>query len=598
MDEILKHLKKSGFTRDQIDEIKEGIEEGLDVTCYTRNEFLAIQMRQIRLGLEQGMNLSTYKHLDAGVLKQMRLAVLGKINIVPYIVGGDDAEQLEAIREAMEKEIDLSSCTGIDLKGFRGISLHEIFTGLEHGLNVSVYAKTEYNWQQMREIRLGMEYMIDIEQYTNPYLSWRQMRKIRLGLEEGLDVSYYRSPMYTAQEMEKRRIRLEENPSMMFTTESEITEAQEETWEEAFISQHYSISISPDEMEAYIEVHGATSEFDRTDIVRLLHKKGICYGIRYEVIDSVVSGNSFRKPLLIAEGRKARDGQDGWYEYFFRTQIARTPKQLADGNVDYRSVEWFETVEKGQKLAYYHNAQKGENGTTITGKVLPAKRGREQSILTGKGFKRLADGKTYISEMQGIVTLQDFVLNVSRLLVMKEVNLATGDVEFAGSVLVEGNVNSGATIKATEDVMVKGFVEAAKIICGGNVFLQQGMNASGNGSINALKDVIGYFFESADVYAGGNIQGDYFLNSNLHAEGKVNVTGKKGMLVGGMVWAERGMKVNSLGNQSGLPTYVKLGNIERILQKEKDLNETFSSVKQELVALQSAHAEFQRKGQL
>ena len=34
-----------------------------------------------------------------------------------------DAEQLEAIREAMEKEIDLSSCTGIDLKGFRGISL-------------------------------------------------------------------------------------------------------------------------------------------------------------------------------------------------------------------------------------------------------------------------------------------------------------------------------------------------------------------------------------------------------------------------------------------------------------------------------------------
>ena len=123
MDEILKHLKKSGFTRDQIDEIKEGIEEGLDVTCYTRNEFLAIQMRQIRLGLEQGMNLSTYKHLDAGVLKQMRLAVLGKINIVPYIVEGYDAEQLEAIREAMEKEIDLSSCTGIDLKGFRGISL-------------------------------------------------------------------------------------------------------------------------------------------------------------------------------------------------------------------------------------------------------------------------------------------------------------------------------------------------------------------------------------------------------------------------------------------------------------------------------------------
>lgn len=45
-------------------------------------------MRQIRLGLEQGSNLSAYKHLDAGVLKQMRLAVLGKINIVPILQRG------------------------------------------------------------------------------------------------------------------------------------------------------------------------------------------------------------------------------------------------------------------------------------------------------------------------------------------------------------------------------------------------------------------------------------------------------------------------------------------------------------------------------
>ena len=37
MDEILKHLKKSGFTRDQIDEIEEGIEEGKNLTIEYKN---------------------------------------------------------------------------------------------------------------------------------------------------------------------------------------------------------------------------------------------------------------------------------------------------------------------------------------------------------------------------------------------------------------------------------------------------------------------------------------------------------------------------------------------------------------------------------
>ena len=35
--------------------------------------------------------------------------------------------------------------------------------------------------------------------------------------------------------------------------------------------------------------------------------------------------------------------------------------------MDYRDVEWFEPVAKGQKLAFYHSAKQGENGTTIKG---------------------------------------------------------------------------------------------------------------------------------------------------------------------------------------------------------------------------------------
>ena len=576
MDTILKQYEKEGFTRNQLEEIRKGIEAGIDVSLYAQRGFLAIQMQQIRLGLmngikaeeyarvdydwfqmeeirkgleagvnisafaspdisfdrmqqirlglEAGIDLSAYKFLSAGVLKQMRIAVQNRVNIVPYIVTGYDAEQLEVIREALEEGIDVAPWVQ---KEYRGIALREILIGLENGLDVSAYAKTEYNWQQMRQIRLGIEHMVDIEQYKNPFYSYRQMKEIRKGLEAGIEVSYYKSLMYTPLEMRKCRTALEENPAAFFKVNAERPEVIEKEWEGDTTPRNYIITISPDEMEAFIEVRKCLTEQDRVGIVKALYEQGICYGIRYDVIDSIIIGNSPRKPLLIARGNRQVDGKDGWYEFFFRTGLMGIPKQLEDGSLDYREVEWFETVEKGQKLAVYHNSEKGTDGITITGRVLPARHGREQSLLVGKGFKRLSDGKTYISELQGIVTLEENKLNVAELLVMKEVNLTTGDVEYNGNILIEGNVSSGTRIRSTKDVIVQGFVEASQITCGGSVFLRKGMNGTGGGSIRAQKDVIGYFFEGVDVYAGGNIQGDYFFRTSLYAKGEIKAVGRR-----------------------------------------------------------------------
>lgn len=630
-------LEKQGFTRDQIQEIEEGLKDGLDVNLYAKKEFLSIQMRQIRLGLldglpaqryarpeydwfqmeeirkgmvdgvnievyaspkisfdrmhqirkglKVGIDLSPYKQLDAGVLKQLRLAVLNRVNIVPYINAGYDMEQLEAIRGALEKKLDLKPYLR---KEFRGVSIQEICEGLDHGIDVSLYAKPEYCWQQMREIRLGLEHMVDVETYHNHFYSWRQMKEIRLGLEEGLDVSYYRSLMFTAREMHEKRLALK-NHTFSFRSEKEIAPVADE------ISKNFRIRVSPDEMEAVLEVFGDATKITRTEILKELRRREICYGVCYEEIDHIIEEGRINKPVLIARGLPEKNGEDGWYEFFFRTEVARTPKLLEHGNVDYRTVEWFETVEKGQKLACYHSATSGEKGITITGRAIPARKGKEQSILTGKGFRRLPDGRTYISETRGIVTLHEQNLDVSSLLVMDEVNLTTGNVDFQGCVLINGNVSSGASIRATEDVIVKGFVESAQITCGGNAVLRQGMNASGNGFIHAGKDVMGCFFEAVDIDAGGSIRGDYFMNCKMHAAEKLFVTGKKGTLVGGYVFAEEGLRTSNLGNQAGLSTYVKLGIGERLEKKEEELGNAIRKVNQELYVLGNAHREFQCK---
>lgn len=64
-------------------------------------------------------------------------------------------------------------------------TLIEIRKGLENDIDVSIYAKPEFNWRQMREIRKGLEAGIDVSSYADPKFAWARMSNIRKQLTHG-----------------------------------------------------------------------------------------------------------------------------------------------------------------------------------------------------------------------------------------------------------------------------------------------------------------------------------------------------------------------------------------------------------------------------
>ena len=54
--------------------------------------------------------------------------------------------------------------------------------GLQANLNVSAYAKPEFDWLQMSNVLQGLEENLDVSVYAKPELSWRKMEKIRYKL--------------------------------------------------------------------------------------------------------------------------------------------------------------------------------------------------------------------------------------------------------------------------------------------------------------------------------------------------------------------------------------------------------------------------------
>lgn len=627
-----KYLEE-GFTQDQIDEIAEGEAAGLDISIYAKKEFYAIQMRQIRMGLQDGLpvkiyarkeydwfqmeelrkgllagvdtnkyaspdisykkmrqlrkglaegtDLSGYLQFDAGVLRQLRKARQSHINITEFIKQGYDTEQLDEIRQGLEKGLDIKPYITVE---FRGVSIGEICEGLEKGVDVSIYAKAELSWQQMREIRLGLENRVDISLYESSFYSWQQMREIRLGLEEGLDVSQYRSLMYTASEMKKIRLKmLERETNPRVEGESKVQKFKE-----------YIITISPDEMEAHLEISGEGREVSREDITRALKARGVRHGIDETAIDKLVAGG-YTEPILIARGIEPKPGEDGWYEFFFKVSHDDAIQYLKDGSIDYQKLPSFEMVKSGQTIAYYHEAKEGTPGISVTGNLIKARKGREKSILSGRGFLVQEDQKTYQAMETGRIEMRDGRVDISKLLLVEEVMLAAGKINFDGCVYIKGNVGSGTVIKATEDVIIDGVVDSAVIECGGSVMLRQGMNAIGNGYIQAGRTVMSEYLNAAKVYAGEDIYVNCCQNCDLYAERNVIVSGSNGMLVGGVAYAVRGITTCNLGSSMGLPTVVRVGINDNILKVRIDLENQIKEVNKELSILGNAYLDFQHK---
>lgn len=586
----------------QMKELRLGLEAGVDVSVYAKKEIDYDKMRQLRAGLQDGINLSGFMKMDSGMLQELRLAWESGVSIEEYIQEGYDTEQLHEIRIALEKQLDIEPYLSPE---YRGASIAEIRQGLEQGLDVTRFAETSYGWQQMREIRLGLQNRVDVSVYSKPLYNWKQMRELRLGLEAGLDISGFVSLMYTEEDMQEKRERLmalipgadHQDVPAYGNQETGGTEPPTKDMEEAQKDhvQEYRISMSGDEMQVTLEFLKVSETFSSERILEELYNMGIVAGIDEEKLHQLQRRRRTEIVYVIAKGLPPDAGQDGWYEYFFRTELDHRPKVFPDGTVDYQNIEWFEMVKEGQKLALYHDATPGVDGYTVTGHVLPGPRGKEISLLTGQGFTVEEDAHEYYAALNGRVEINDTHLTVLNVLELGTVNLSTGNITFNGSVHVKGDVGVGVTIQSSEDIIVDGFVEGATLISGRDILLKGGSNASGRGYINAGRNITAQFFENAEVIAKDDIEINYCMNCNMNADGMLKVVGRNGSVVGGTITAVHGIEVNDIGNESELATYVRIGVNEKLWKRRVMLEESIESVTEELFRIKDAYQMMRKK---
>lgn len=548
-------MENAQYRKEQQQEIFLGKEDGLDVSLYSNPEFNYLQMEQIRMGIKDKIDVSSYAEptYTYETMKQIRLSLYSSIDLKPYLARGFVDDELEEIRLSLEEGLLIDPWLTDDMYVQQ---IHEIRIGLYEGLDVCVYANSQYNWMQMREIRLGLEKKLKVSCYANNLFSHWQMKEIRLGLEAGLDVTSYARLIFSGTDMKEKRENLLSEKTKKYTGRERQGEggASEE-------KKEFSILVEDNGNKVYAFIQFIRGDnVTEEDIHTALKQRGIVIGIKEKAIAEMIKKKSVNEKILIAEGTPAEDGKDGWYEFFVRLDLPRIPAPLPDGGVDYVNIEAFEMVDKGERLAVYHPAEKGKDGQNVFGEVIHANDGMEKKPLKGEGFTIEPDGVTYISKMSGKFEFVNGQIIITNMIIVREdVTSVTGKLEVDGSVYVVGSVYSGGYISATGDIIIEQNVESGRLIAGGNVMIKKGSCSKNDCFIDAKGEVSGSFFEAANINAEGNIRANYIMNSDINTLEKVVVSGSKGMLLGGRTRAIKGVDTYNIGNKSHIKTVLEVG---------------------------------------
>lgn len=362
-----------------------------------------------------------------------------------------------------------------------------------------------------------------------------------------------------------------------------------------------SVFIPEDALSAYVTVYAPRNDGNpatKDDVMKALRDFNIVADVDEAAISIALQQSSWGKPILVARGKAAVDGIDGKLDYLFSSPDDKgRPVEMEDGKVDYRDLNLFSNVVKGQLLVVRTPPVEGVNGITVTGRVLKPKAGRNFLLPRGKNTAWDETQTRLYSTVDGHVSMTEGKVNVNSVLnISGDVDFSTGNIDFVGNVAIRGSIVSGFTVKAGGDIEVNGVIEGATVSAGGNILVKNGITGGHKADIFAGISVFARFIENARVQAGDSVNAsEAIIQSQIKANTAIRVEGRKGVIVGGLLQAGDEISARVIGSPLAAHTILEVGINPQLREEQKNLigeyqekKKAFDNIIQYLQAYQKA----------
>ena len=360
--------------------------------------------------------------------------------------------------------------------------------------------------------------------------------------------------------------------------------------QEYVYGEDITVEISNDDMAARARLlppEPGGAALDVGAAMQKLNAAGVVHGIDEQALAGLLESKDYGEPRAVAAATPYKDGENGKLIFNFSTdERTGRPREIGGGRVDYRSLDLYVPVTEGQLLVTRSLATPGTPGTSVKGRELKQKPGKEVNLPRGKNVSTNAEKTEMYSMCSGMVQFINNSINVSSVYKINgDCDLSVGNIDFDGSVHISGSVRSGHTIKATGGVIVGGTVEAATIIAGGNIEIKNGIQGADKSRIEAGGSVTALYIERGTVIADGSVTVDVSIHSQIETGGTLTAKGKRGAIIGGRAGAANNIIANYIGAVSNTQTEVVVGVVMKKRERIKFLEREIERLNGEMVKL-------------
>ncbi len=334
------------------------------------------------------------------------------------------------------------------------------------------------------------------------------------------------------------------------------------------------VVISPDKMRAWVTLPKPKSgvRYTAQAIMEWLPQNGVVYGADEALCRQAAASERYDDLLEVARGRAAVPATGGDYSLRVEKKPFTGLKSAGDGSLIYDDFSFLQEVQEGEVLADLIPPKPAEPGMTVTGEEVFPREGSPGRRIKGSGFAQTPDGLRCVAPSLGHVT----VINNDELIftpLHKAGTLSDGEaLQFAGNVLVEGDLRPGASVEADGSVFVTGRASGATIKAGNNILLAAGMRAEGGrAQLQAKGNVWGPVFDMCDITAGGDVHASTISGCSVRAEGRLVVSGGRAPLTDSDVYARGGVVAGQIGSPAGNRVTVAAGMGRELMDKAADV---------------------------
>lgn len=382
------------------------------------------------------------------------------------------------------------------------------------------------------------------------------------------------------------------------------------------------ITILATGLHAYLDITPAYGGKKATEasIKEAIQETGIQYGVIEEAIQKVVEAGYAQK-ILIARGLAPISGEDTRFEDLLPNARVGAPQIDEKGIADFKNLNEFVVVEKGTPLMMRTPPTLGTDGKDVRGNIIKAEPGIDEAFdksLSG-AILDPNNENILIADIKGHPVLRYNGVRVDNTLIVKKVDISTGNIDFDGSVHVDGDVEANLEIKATGDVVINGVLDRSSIHCQGNIHVSQGILGNYAASDKEKKEKT-LPVTNTKISCGGCLSAKFIQNAIVDVEDSISVTdyihhslvtaknqitagaeGSKGNILGGHLKAKHFICADSMGSSAHIKTLLEVGSDRSISVEFNNISDKLRKDEAKLESLQKAllHiGKFEHKGKL